>query len=131
MTDARRPQLAGEFRHQLEVPFALLLQAARRLEVARVGESVRADRPEVREPEQGAKVLAHVAARRALEQLDSEAHPARDDRDLQRAYRDATELGREQQGPLLRNDQQLPVTIVREAPAHGAGGPRPLDATRG
>ena len=59
----RAPQPPLEFRDQLEVAVAILERGDRRQEVARIGQAVRADRPELRQAEQRAVVLADVAAR--------------------------------------------------------------------
>ena len=46
-------------------------------EIARIGETVRADRTELRQAQQRAEVLGDVAARLAVEQFDAEADAAR------------------------------------------------------
>src|SRR6185295_19799766 len=94
------------------------------------GEAVRADRAEVGQAEAGAEVLADVAARLAsragdgtaarIQQLDPEAHAARDDDDLLRLRVDRAELGDEALPPELRDDQQLAVGVVERALLHRA-----------
>src|SRR5262245_51769442 len=75
--------------------FTVLEGGHRRLEIARVGKTIGADRPAVRHGELATIVLAHVAARRALQQIDLELHAARDDADLPRCDLDAPEFGEE------------------------------------
>ena len=58
----------AELRQQLEAPVEILVPGRRREEVARVGQPVRADRAQIRQPQRRPEVLAHVAsclARRA------------------------------------------------------------------
>ncbi len=76
---SRGPQVAEELVDELEAPFAVLVCGDRVHEVARIGEAVRADRAQVGEAQVRAEVLADVAARLAIRQLDAEAHAARDD----------------------------------------------------
>ena len=101
----------------------------RRQEVARVGEAVRADRAEVGQAEVGAEVLADVAARLTVEQLDSKANAARDDDDLLRLDVDRAELGDEALAAVLRDDEQLAVGVVERALLHRAV--RRVDVRRG
>src|SRR5215472_7552010 len=75
-----------------------------RLEVAGVGEAVGADGTSVGQRELGTVVLTDVAARRAVDELDLEFDPPRDDADLARPGLDPAELGEEAQYPLLRHD---------------------------
>ena len=100
----------------------VLVRGDRRQEVARIGQAVGADRAEVGQAEAGAVVLADVAARRAVRQLDAEAHAARDDDDLLRLGVDHAELGDEALPALLRHDQHLAVGVVEDAVAHRAVG---------
>src|SRR3546814_10162038 len=84
MPDRRAPQVALELGDQLEVALGLLVRRIRGEEVSRIGKAVGADRPQVRQPQQAAEVLAHVAARGTVRQRDAEAHAARDQRDYLR-----------------------------------------------
>ena len=84
--DPRTPEVAAELRDQLEVAFAVFVGCDRRADVARIGQAVRADHAEVGQLKQLARVLAHVAARRAVGQADLEANAARNDRDLLRLH---------------------------------------------
>src|SRR4029078_8920886 len=87
-------------------------------DVTGIGESVGADRPQVRQLERRAEVLADIAARLGVEELDPEAQAARNHDDLLRRRRDAPELGVEAQPALLRNDKELAVGIVEKTVAH-------------
>jgi hypothetical protein len=118
MADARRPQVAAELRDQLEVALAVLVARDRDLEIARVREAVAADDAEVGQPERRAVVLAHVAARLAVGQVDGEAHAARDHRDLGRRDVDQPELGRDLEPSVLGDDQKLAVGVVEVAVLH-------------
>ena len=68
--------------------------------------------------ERRAEVLADVAARGAVDELDAEAHAARHDGDLLRLDVDEADLGREAEPPLLRHDQQLAVGVREEPIGH-------------
>jgi hypothetical protein len=106
-------------------PRGLLLVLERRhrgLEVARVGQAIGADRPAVGECELGTVVLAYVAARRAVDQLDLELDTARHDADLAGLDLDPAELGEEAQPTLLRHHQQLAVGIIEVVVRHRLGG---------
>src|SRR3954471_21602549 len=118
MIDTCGPKVATEFGDQLEVAFAVLVPGRRREEVARVGQSVAADRPEIRQAKRRTAIFADVSARRAIEQLDAEAQPSRHDRDLLRLDLEQTKLGCKPKTSLLRHDQQLAVCIVEEAVLH-------------
>jgi acyl-CoA reductase-like NAD-dependent aldehyde dehydrogenase len=80
-------------------PFAVLVAGARRQEVARIGQAVRADGPEVRQAQQRAEVLADIAARLAVRQADLEAHAARDHRDFLRFDFEQAQFGGDAQAP--------------------------------
>ena len=118
MANLRCPEIAHELRDQLEASFPVLVPCERRLEVAGIGQSVGADRPQVGQPQQRAVILADVAARGRVEQLDAEADSARDDDDFLRLDVDASELGCTTQAPLLRDDEELAVGIVEKAIGH-------------
>src|SRR3546814_6384753 len=72
MPDRRAPQVALELGDQLEVALGLLVRRIRGEEVSLIGKAVGADRPQVRQPQQAAEVLAHVAARGTVRQRDAE-----------------------------------------------------------
>ena len=84
-----------------------LVPGDRRQEIARVGEPVGADRPQIGQAEQGAEVLADIAASLAVRQLDPEAHAARDHDDFLRLGLDQAELGREADPAALRHDRRF------------------------
>src|SRR3954451_7556395 len=62
MTELGRPQMALEFGDQLAGPVAILETGAGRQEIARIGEAVGADRPQFRQPELRAVILAGITA---------------------------------------------------------------------
>jgi hypothetical protein len=85
--------------------------------------------PEVGQPERGAAILRDVAARRAVGQLDPEAHAARDQRDVSGRDVHHTHLGRDPQPAVLRHDQQLAVGGKEHARRHRAIGGIKMDET--
>ena len=101
-------------------PLDVLIGGDRRQEVARVGEPVRADRAEVGQAQVGAEVLADVAARLRVEQLDAESNAARDDDDLLRLGVDRAKLGDEALPAQLRDDEQFAIGVVERALLHRA-----------
>src|SRR5690606_8062004 len=78
------PQLAAVFLNALRRAIHVLEPGDGRLEVARIGQTVRTDRAEVRQAEGRAVVLADIAARLTVN-LDAEADAARDDEDVARS----------------------------------------------
>src|SRR6188474_1384639 len=82
MTDLGLVEAAAPLGQQPAWPLAVLKTCNRRLEVARVGETVGADRAAVGQRELGAVVLADIAARGRTGELDLENHAARHDADL-------------------------------------------------
>ncbi len=131
MIDLRRPEHALELRDQFEIAVDILVRRDRRQEIARVRQTVRADRAEIGQAQRGAEVLGDVAARLAIEQLDAETDAARNHRDLLRLDIEYAELGRDAQPALLRHDQQLAVGVVEEAALHRAVGGVDMDAAAG
>ncbi len=119
--------MTAEFRHQLEVTREILVPGRRRLEVARVRQAVGADRPQVRQPQGRAEILAKIATRRAIRQLDPETQPARNDHNLLRLDLDQTQFGSHAQPSLLRDDEQLGIRVVEKTIRHGAIGDVPVD----
>ncbi len=99
-------QRAAPFHVELGRRVLVLVGRDRRQEVARIGEAVGADRPALRQRERAAVILAEIAARRAVGNLDAELDAARDHRDLAGLDVDAAELGDEAQIALLRHEQQ-------------------------
>jgi hypothetical protein len=127
MIDRRRPQRTAEFGDQFEVPGEVLVPRDRRLEIARLGKSVGADRPEIRQAQRRAEILAHIAARGAVRQLDAKAQAARQDGDLQRFDVQDAEFRQQPQPPLLRHHQHFRIGVVEIAPAHRPVGDVPVD----
>ncbi len=122
MVQSRRPQPALEFLDQLGGAIDVLEGGHGRQEVARIGQAVGADRPQLRQAQQGAVVLADIAARRPIHQVDPEAHAAGDDRDLQRRHLKDPHLGDQPKPPFLGDHQQLPVGVEEHLAGHRAVG---------
>ncbi len=128
MADVGAPQQALELGDQFELAFQVFVGRMRGFEVARVGQAIGADRPQVRQAHQAAEVLADIAACLAIGQLDAKAHPARDHRDLLRLDLDHAELGEQAQAAVLGHDQQFAVGVVEIAAVHVGGGRIQMDA---
>ncbi|CUI67301.1 Uncharacterised protein [Achromobacter xylosoxidans] len=128
MADRGAPEAAGELGDQFEVAFHVFVPGHRRLEVAGIGQAVRADRAQFGQAQRGAEVLQHVAARAVVQQLHAEAHAARDHGDLQRLQVDQAQFGGQAQAALLRHQQQLAVGVVEIAALHRAVGGIQVDA---
>ena len=94
----------------------------RRQKIARIGETVGAERAELRQPQHGAVILADIAARRSVRQFDPETQAARHHDDLAASRFDNAELGDETGASLLRYDQHFAVGIVEAAIRHRAVG---------
>lgn len=78
--------------------------------------------PRSRQSEWQAEVLADVAARRTVRQLDAESYAARDDRELQAPNKHPSQLGDEEQPPFLGHDKELPVSILEGTSRHRPSG---------
>src|SRR6202790_1484194 len=63
MVDLRGPQMTLKFRDQAKITGAIFIGGTRRLEITRIGESVRANRAQVRQSEKRAIIFANVASR--------------------------------------------------------------------
>ena len=120
MIDRRAPQAAGKFRDQLEIAFAVLERGDGSQEIARVGKPVGSDGTELGQPEVRAVVFAHIAACSRSFELHLEPQAARDQRDLAGLHFESSQLGREVQRALLRDEQQLSVRVVEVARLHRA-----------
>ena len=127
MREGRGPQAAAVFLHALGRPVDVLERRHGRLEIAVIGQAVRADRPEVRQAEEGTVVLADIAADRAGT-FDPEPHPARNDHDLAGSGVDPPHLGDEGLVARLRHDQQLAVGAVEDPVDHRSVGRIQMDA---
>src|SRR6478752_384975 len=101
MLDLRAEQVAAPFDEQRVRRLDVLVGRGRGEEVARVREAIRTDRSAVRQREAAAVVLAHIGARRTVDQLDAEDHAARNDAYFARRDLDHTEFSAEAQAPLL------------------------------
>ena len=118
VADAGVPEMALELGDEFEVAVDVLEGRMRREEIARIGQPVAADRAEVREAHGMAEVLAHVPACGAIRQRHAEADPTRDQRDFLRLNLKHAHLGVDDQPAFLRDDQQLAIGAVKEAPVH-------------
>src|SRR2546429_9158290 len=107
MTDLGGPQVAHEFCDKLEASAAVFVRSSGRLEVARIGETVRSNRTEIRKTEQCAVVFADVATRVTIEKLDAKRHAAWNHNDLLGPGFNRTELGCKAQAPALVDGPQL------------------------
>src|SRR5215831_11182404 len=116
------PQIALELRHHDAGPWPLLIGRDRRLEIARIGKAVRAQRAEFRQPEPLAVILADVAAGRAARQLDTKPQPAWDNDDLAIIRVQNAEFGDKARAALLRDNEHVAVRIVEIALRHGGVG---------
>ncbi len=116
--DECRPQPAEEFRGDMEFAFAIFIRRDRSLEVARIRQAVRPDRPQFRKPEGQAVVLADISARLRLLEHHAELHSSWNHADLARPYAQDPQLRVKAKRAELRNDQQLPIGRVEEAIFH-------------
>src|SRR5215471_19259299 len=82
MIDLRGPQPPEEFGNDPEIALGIFECRDRREEIARIRQAIGADGAEVRQSKRQAMVLADIAAREALGQIDAELDAARDHRDL-------------------------------------------------
>src|ERR1700760_579368 len=82
MIDACRPTVPHELGHELEVAGAVLVPGNGRFEVARIGETVRADGAEIGQAQGCAEVLTDIAACLPVQELDAKTQATGDDGDL-------------------------------------------------
>src|SRR5207302_10156994 len=120
MIDGRAPKVACKLSDQLEIPVAVLERGDGRQKIARVGESIGTDGPELGQAKARTVVLAHVAASGRVLECHLEAQSARDECDLAWLDVQSAQLGPQLQRTLLRNEQQLAVRVVEIAPVHRA-----------
>jgi len=80
--DLGRMQPAAPFDDQPGGRVAVLVGGDRSEEISGIGETIGADRPALRQREGAAVVLAHIAARRAVNQFGAQLDAARDHRRL-------------------------------------------------
>src|SRR3954469_9935628 len=114
--------MALELDQQLTGRVALFERSAGSQEIARVRETVGADRAEFGQAEQRAVILADIACGPPVGQCDPEFDAARDKCDLAGRGVDYAELGTQPQAPVLRYDQQLAVDIAEHPVGHRAIG---------
>ncbi len=126
MVERRRPQTAEIFLNDLGLLVAVFIRGHRSLEIARIGETVRADRTKLGKAERQPVVLGDITARFAVD-LDPELDAARHKRGRTGGDLEDSELGDDAQGAGLRNDQQLAVGIGEDAPFHRAAGAIEVD----
>ena len=82
MADLGDMELAAPFHEHPARRFLLLIGRGRSLEIAGIGEAVRADRSALRQREFGPVVLADIAGGGTLNRIDLEFHAARHNRDF-------------------------------------------------
>ena len=111
LADLGGVELAAPFDVKGRGLLAILVGGDRRVEVARIGEAVGADRPAVGQGEGAAVILAQIGPRRPVDQLDPEDDAALDQADLAGLDLDDAELGAEAQPAFLRHDQILAVGV--------------------
>ncbi len=131
MIDRRRPQLAAELCHQLTAGLTILVARDRGEEIARIGETVRTDRPEIRQAQRRPEILADVTSSSRVDELDAKSHAARQHRDFLRLDLKSAELRGQAQSPQLGHEQKLAIRVVEKAIAHGSVGAIPVDGTAG
>ena len=118
----RRPQIALEFGDHGARRLGVLVSRDGAEKIAHIGKAVGAERAELRQPQRDAVILADIAARRPVRQLDAKAQAARNDDDLAGRRLDDAELGDEARAAELRHDQHFAVGIVEAAIGHRAVG---------
>ena len=77
-----RPQAAGEFADEFARLIEFFVARPRREKIARIGEAVGADGPEIRQFERSAEVLADIASRLAVRKFHPKAQSARNHGDF-------------------------------------------------
>src|SRR5438552_3304782 len=95
MVEPGHPKIALEFGDHLEGLVAVLEGGDRRAEIARIGEAVGADRAQFWKPEERAVILADIASRSSVRQLDPELDAARNHGNFSGFRLDHAELGGE------------------------------------
>jgi hypothetical protein len=111
-------ELAAPLDHQPAGHLLFLEPGVRGLEVAGIGKAIGADRPAIGQGELGAVVLADVAARRPVDQLDLEHQPARQNGDLARDDLDYPHFGDQPQAAHLRHHQHFAVGVEEVVADH-------------
>src|SRR5690554_90689 len=112
------PEAACKFGDQFNIVFDIFVPGHGYLEMPGIGQAVGAYGAELRQAQGGAEVLQHVAARGSVQQLDAEAHAARDDGNLAGLQVDQAQLCGQPQPTFLRHDQHLAVGVIEAALVH-------------
>src|SRR5207247_8784727 len=114
MTDLGGPQVAHEFCDKLEASAAVFVRSSGRLEVARIGETVRSNRTEIRKTEQCAVVFADVATRVTIEKVDEKPHAEWNHNDLLWLGFNRTELGVAAKSTVMHETQSMVFCTISE-----------------
>ena len=118
VVDIRAPQMPLEFGDQAEVAFHIFIRRIRGQEITRIGQPVAANRAQIRQLEQCAEVLAHIACGLPIRQAHTEAHAAWQHRNFLRLHVQYAQLGFDMQAPGLRHQHQLAIGIAKPAAVH-------------
>ncbi|MNM31228.1 hypothetical protein D3C81_418000 [compost metagenome] len=127
MVELAAPQFTEEFLHQLHRAIDFFVMGHRREEVARVGQAVAADRPQVRDAQRRTVVLGQIAAGLGIEQFDTKLQATGQHGDFQRLDFQHAQFSDDAQATLLGHQQQFAIG-VEEHPLHGAIGAIGIDA---
>ena len=117
--------------HQFELARHVLVGGLRIVEIARVGEAVGADRAEVRQVEGRAVILAQIAARRAVRQVDGDLDAARDHGEVAGREVERAAFGAQADVAGLRQQHHLGVGVAEIAPLHRGVGAVQVDRQAG
>src|SRR5690606_10378710 len=98
------PQKPAELRNELEAADQVFVGCPRRHEITWVGQAVRAYRPQIRQLEQSAEILADVASRFAVGQYRAKPDTARNNGNFQGLNVYAPHFSVQLQAPPLGND---------------------------
>ena len=123
MIDRAFPEISAEFRDEFHRAFRVFKPRDRRFEIARICQTVRADRSEIGQAKLRAVIFADVAARVAVGQLDAEFQTARNHANFARFYFNNSEFGQKADAVSLRDDETV-VQLVCRAELIGADRPR-------
>ena len=121
MRHLRPPQRSPPFDGEAYRLIVIFIRRHGREKIAGIGEAIGADRATLGQREGATIILAHVAARGSIGQLDPKRNAARDDDDFTGLGQDDAHLGHEAQPPLLRHDQHLAIGVPEHLVGHRAG----------
>ena len=119
--DLGAEQLAAPFHVKRTGLLDVFVGRDRSKKIAGIGETIGADRTAFRQPEAAAVILADIAPRRPIDQLDTKDHAARNDADFAGLDLEHAELGAKPHLVLLRDDQHLAVGVEEMLPLHRLG----------